>query len=192
MQEYLESDYDVRCSRAWGEVDHDLQWPAEAGRPDCMLLVGGRIEIAGEPLDRVKEYCLRGGSIVGLGSTGKIFENWPEFDEEILGGDVRGDWGDEHEVEVRIVEEKRGHPILQGVRPFVSSGCLYRRASLAPDAAVLLTGTATKGSEPVAWSRRYRGGRFFCTSLGSLDDFSRPDFLRLLANALFWTTRPRW
>jgi type 1 glutamine amidotransferase len=41
----------------------------------------------------------------------------------------------------------------------------------------------------VAWVRLHRGGRVFYTSLGHPDDFRQPSFLRLLVNAIFWTTR---
>jgi type 1 glutamine amidotransferase len=51
----------------------------------------------------------------------------------------------------------------------------------------LLIGTIlAKEPEPVAWTNRYRKSRVFYTSLGNLDDFKNPQFLRLLINAVFW------
>ena len=39
---------------------------------------------------------------------------------------------------------------------------------------------------PVVWTRRYGKGRVFYTSLGHVDDFEQPQFLRLLVNAIHW------
>jgi type 1 glutamine amidotransferase len=41
----------------------------------------------------------------------------------------------------------------------------------------------------VAWVREVAGRRIFYTSLGHPDDFRDENFLRLLLNALEWTTR---
>lgn len=68
-----------------------------------------------------------------------------------------------------------------------SIGGLYRVSPLAEDAQVLLIGTAPEGTEPVAWVRELEGRRIAYTSLGQQDDFKNPDFLRLLANLLFWS-----
>ena len=53
----------------------------------------------------------------------------------------------------------------------------------------LLTGTIPDHTEPVAWTHDYKGARVFYTSLGHPKDFEEPAFVRLIANALFWTAR---
>jgi type 1 glutamine amidotransferase len=53
---------------------------------------------------------------------------------------------------------------------------------------VLLVGTSPESSEPVAWTRNYKSGRIFYTSLGHPRDFAEESFRRLLANALFWAS----
>ena len=40
--------------------------------------------------------------------------------------------------------------------------------------------------EPVAWVNRKGTSRIFYTSLGHPGDFDRPEFRRLLKNAVFW------
>ena len=61
---------------------------------------------------------------------------------------------------------------------------------LSPDIQVLLKGSIPdQPAEAVAWTREYKGGRVFYTSLGAQDTFQKPDFRRMLANALFWTAR---
>jgi type 1 glutamine amidotransferase len=49
-----------------------------------------------------------------------------------------------------------------------------------------VVGERSEHSEPVAWNRLHRGGRVFYTSLGHQKDFRDENFLRLLANAVFW------
>jgi type 1 glutamine amidotransferase len=39
---------------------------------------------------------------------------------------------------------------------------------------------------PVAWTRTYKGGRVFTTTMGASQDFSNEAFRRLLVNAVFW------
>ena len=42
---------------------------------------------------------------------------------------------------------------------------------------------------PVAWTRSYKGGRIFYTSLGAQADFENESFLRLVENAVFWSAK---
>jgi hypothetical protein len=82
------------------------------------------------------------------------------------------------------------HAILTDLprEPFKQGGSLYRASPLKPGADVLLLG-AVEGQpeEPVAWTfQRADGGRSFYTSLGHVDDFTNPAFVRLLLNAVHW------
>lgn len=44
-----------------------------------------------------------------------------------------------------------------------------------------------KPEEPAAWTfKRADGGRSFYTSLGNVDDFKHPSFIRLLVNGIYW------
>ena len=73
------------------------------------------------------------------------------------------------------------------MQPFRSAGSLYKNEGLAGDVEVLMTGTIPEHTEPITWTRTYKGGRIFYTSLGHPQDFTEESFRRLLANALFWT-----
>ena len=65
---------------------------------------------------------------------------------------------------------------------------LYKNEGHAADIQVLLTGSIpSQPTEALAWAREYKGGRVFYTSLGAQDTFAKPDFRRMLANALFWS-----
>jgi hypothetical protein len=97
-----------------------------------------------------------------------------------------------------------------------SAGSLYFVLPLDKRATVLLNGSADRRSEPIAWTMQgargfstpargkspdtpaaaespalagggqKKGGRVFFTSLGHRDDFQRPQFTKLLVNAVFW------
>ena len=54
---------------------------------------------------------------------------------------------------------------------------------------MLLKGSIPDHTEPLAWVREYKGGRIFYTSLGHPDDFKNPNFIQMVTNATFWTTK---
>jgi type 1 glutamine amidotransferase len=78
---------------------------------------------------------------------------------------------------------------LKGVKPFTSVASLYKNPDIAKDTHLLLTGNIPEHTEPLAWTRLHNGGRVFYTSLGHQKDFEEPNFLRLVANALYWTAK---
>lgn len=190
LEEYLQEKWKMKCSRAFSQKKDDLPGLENLERSDCMLLFARRMTIKGEPLERIKRYCRRGGAIVGVRTASHAFENWLEMDKEVLGGDYQGHFGNKL-TEVEIVEAGKDHPILAGVKPFGSRGTLYKNPRIAKDATVLLAGTFPGQTYPVAWVRVHRGGRVFYTSLGHPIDFRDANFLRLLANAISWTSAKR-
>ena len=67
-----------------------------------------------------------------------------------------------------------------------SIGNIYHVALLDKKAVILLTGKSEDKVEPVAWTRYAGGSRVFYTSLGYSEDFEKPQFHRLLVNAIYW------
>jgi putative membrane-bound dehydrogenase-like protein len=189
FQEYLENNYPIRCSRAFRKADEDLPGLENLASCDVAVFFTRRLKIAGEQLERVKRYCQSGKPIVALRTASHGFQNWLAFDRDILGGNYRSHYGAGPITAIQIAEKAKDHPILDGVRSFESAGSLYRNAGIGPDVEVLLTGSIPGNQEPVAWTRVYRGGRIFYTSLGHLNDFKNENFRRMLVNALFWTTK---
>jgi type 1 glutamine amidotransferase len=188
LQAHLENNTPTQCTRAFARSKSELPGLHHLDRCDCMLLFTRRMEIEGRSLERIKAYCRRGGPIVAVRTAGHGLQNWPTMDKDVLGGDYQGHY-DNRIAGITLVESAKQHPVLTGVRPFVAHGTLYKNRCLATDAKVLLTGSFPDHSHPVAWTRPNQSGRVFCTSLGHPDDFQEPDFLRLLTNAIFWTTR---
>jgi len=123
---------------------------------------------------------------VGVRTAGHAFRNWLAFDKKVLGGNYKGHYGGGAATEVRFADAAKDHPVLAGVEPFASHYSLYKNTGFAGDVTLLATATAKGKTEPVAWTRRHKGGRVFYTSLGGPEDFRNPDFRRMLTNAVFW------
>lgn len=189
FQEFLEKNYDVKCSRAFRKTDDDLPGLNNLDTCNVILLFTRRLTISGRQLEKIKKYCQSGRPIVGVRTASHAFQNWLALDKEVLGGNYQGHYGSGPPVEVHIETQAKTHPILTSVKPFQSSGSLYKNSGLAKDTEILLTGTIPGHSEPVAWTRTCNGGRVFYTSLGHQKDFADDTFKRLLVNALFWTAK---
>jgi len=186
LKEYLEKNYNVRCTLLSQRAKDDL--PGLEALDDCDVLLPftRRSMITGDQLERVKAYCLAGKPIVGVRTASHAFQNWLDFDREVLGGNYKGHYAQGPETTIRVDAKAKDHPILANVKLSKSVGSLYRNTGLASDAQVLMTGSIPDHTEPIAWTRIYKGARIFYTSLGHPQDFQDENFRRLLANALFW------
>jgi putative membrane-bound dehydrogenase-like protein len=189
FQKYLEENYNVQCSRAFRKADDDLPGLDNLDKCDVMLLFTRRLTIKGKQLEQVQKYCKSGKPIVAVRTASHAFQNWPQLDKQILGGNYKGHYGSGPAAKVAIVDKAKKHPILAGVKQFESAGSLYKNTGLAKDVEVLLTGSIPDHTEPVAWTRQFKGGRIFYTSLGHQKDFKNEYFRHLLVNALYWTTK---
>jgi putative membrane-bound dehydrogenase-like protein len=189
FQEFLEKNFNVTCTRAFRKTDDDIPGLENLDSCDVAVLFTRRLKPQGEALERVKRYFLSGKPVVGVRTASHAFQTWLELDKEVLGGSYTGHGPKGVACELTFTDKAKGHPILEGVKPFVSKASLYRNAKNAEDTETLLLGTAGGKTEPVAWTRIYKGGRIFYTSLGDPGDFRNDDFKRMLVNALFWVTK---
>lgn len=183
---FVESRYPVQCTLLTARGTDDLPGLEALDDCDVALFFTRRLTIDGDQLERVKRYVLAGRPLVGVRTASHGFQNWLEFDELVLGGNYRGHFRNDLSQRARVVPGTKGHPIVRGIDTIASRGSLYKTSPLAPDAIVLLESTSPEGTEPAAWTRDFRGGRAFYTSLGAQGDFENAGFLRLLTNALFW------
>jgi type 1 glutamine amidotransferase len=152
---------------------------------DTLVVFTRRLLTAGAELVRFQAYCRAGRPIVGIRTASHAFQNWLDFDADILGGHYEGHYGSGEITRVTVVDGVADHPILTEVPPFDAYGSLYRNTPLATDTTPLLTGTEGQHQEPVAWTCE-RAGRAFYTSLGHQKDFWELDFLRLVRNGIAW------
>jgi type 1 glutamine amidotransferase len=189
FQKHLEEHYAVECTRAFRKTDIDLPGLEALDQCDVAIFFTRRLTIEGEQLERVKKYALSGKPIIGIRTASHGFQKWLDMDKEVLGGSYKNHYGQGLKCEIAVVESGKKHPILNGVKPFATAGGLYKNPDIAKDTTVLLQGTIPEHTEPVAWVREYKGGRIFYTSLGHPDDFQNESFIRMLTNAVFWTTR---
>jgi putative heme-binding domain-containing protein len=187
FQQFLEKNYNVQCTRAFRKADDDLPGLENLETCDAILLFARRLTIKGEQLERIKKYCTSGKPIVAIRTASHAFQNWLALDKEVFGGDYQNHYSDKLKTKVEIVDKAKDHPILAGVKPFESPGSLYKNPHVAKDVAILLMGDNGENTEPIAWTRTFKSGRIFYTSLGHQRDFENESFKRMLVNALFWT-----
>ena len=189
FKQFLETNYGFNCVYLERTRGEDIPGLDALAKADLVILFVRRMTLPAEQLGRIKNYLESGKPLIGLRTASHSFENWKEFDHEVLGGNYHNHHSDKLVATVRIVPEATEHPILKGVeREFVAGGSLYLNSPLPPSSTVLLMGSITdQPPEPVAWTHSYRGARVFYTSLGHPKDFENPAFRRLLVNAIFWT-----
>ncbi len=190
LQKYLESRYQVACTRAFRKTDDNVPGLENLETCDVMVLFTRRLTITGEQLERVKKYCLSGKPLVGIRTASHAFQNWLDLDKEVLGGNYKNHYpASLLGTMIDYTTKGKSHPILAGVKLTKSEGTLYKNTGLAKDVDILLEGSVRVTPEPIAWTRLYKGGRIFYTSLGHQKDFEDENYLRMIANAIFWTTQ---
>ena len=202
LKKHLETTLKATCTilQAKKRQGDDVPGMEALDDADLMVLFMRRQGLKGDQLERFKRYAAAGKPIVGVRTASHAVQTWLVFDKEVLGGNYKGHFGHGEGTIVSLRHERLGHPVLRGVLPFRSKGGMYRNTGLATDCDILAYGEIrmvpkdkpnappTVHREPIAWTRLYKGGRIFYTSLGHQDDFKDPAFLRLLTNAVLWTT----
>ncbi len=188
LEAYLHDHYEVEVAFLKA-TDWDVL-PGLEALDDCdvALFYTRRLTLDGEDLEKVRAYKESGRPFVALKTASHGFQRYLQFDAEVLGGNYRGHFGHGPTKEVGVMPAAREHPALKGVGPIRSRYSLYRTKPLADDTETLMIGRTpfSEGWQPVTWTRKYKGGRIFYTSLGGLRDFEGDSFKRLVANALFW------
>ena len=186
FRDYVEREHPVLPTLIVYQDEDDNQSLQPVDDADVLLVFTRRRNTDGEELERFKAYCEAGKPVVGVRTASHAFQNWLDFDKDVLGGSYAMHWDHGPEARGRCEAASAGHPLLTGVSEFNSAGSLYRNTPIADDASLLLSAAAAEHDEPVTWTRLHRGGRVFYTSIGHQEDFREPNFLRLLANAVLW------
>jgi type 1 glutamine amidotransferase/nicotinamidase-related amidase len=188
------------CTVVLGRGD-DLTGIEALKTADVAVLYARRKALPKEQMDVLRAYLDAGRPLVALRTASHAFSikgeppagcaQWITFDRDVLGCEYRGHAGNQLGADVTIPAEASKHPILAGVKPrqWHSRGSLYKSTLLDTEAVVLLRGATKDLAEPVAWTRSYKGGRVFYTSLGHRDDFAQPQFQTLLVGAVHWAMK---
>lgn len=162
----------------------DLDGSDALPETDVAVVFTRRIKLDADDLAHWKSFCAAGRGIVGIRTASHAIDSWPEFDQQILGGDYRGHFGVRPAV-ISLVNP--AHFILSGFKPFPTDGKLYKNPKPAKNIATLLRAKTQDSDEPVAWTRIRGNQRIFYTSLGIPADFEHEAFVEMLVRAVFWT-----
>jgi hypothetical protein len=138
-----------------------------------------------ETVDTGSEDLANADCVIVFGQGLHMACHWSNFDATRFTAD-KPETGRDKPTEIEISPAAEGHPLLNGVDPFVSRRKAPVCVPIPADATVLLTVATSAGVYPVAWVGHRRHGRTFHTTLGSPEDFQQPAFVRLLLNALAW------
>jgi type 1 glutamine amidotransferase len=188
--------YNCTCLR--GEKEVGIAGLEQLATADVLVLFVRRHALPKEQMAMIRRYLDAGKPLVALRTASHAFdlrtkrpadwEVWPSFDHDVLGGNYHDHYANRSGTEVVVADGAASHPILAGLPPgaWTSTATLYKASPLASTARVLLLGKWQGRVEPVAWTNRYREGRVFYTSLGTVDDFRAPQFRIMLVNALHW------
>jgi type 1 glutamine amidotransferase len=187
LKKYLESKYPSLVTMIAAKSDSDLPGLENLEKCEVVVLFTRRLKLEGDQLDRIKKYCTSGKPLVGIRTASHGIQTWLDLDKDVLGGNYKGHYKEGSLCDVSLPTDNKSRPILNGVKPFKSKGSLYKNIGLAKDVDVVLTGAIPDHAEPIAWTRMYKGGRIFYTSLGHQKDFEEESFLRLMTNAILWS-----
>ena len=143
-------------------------------------VVGIRTASHAFTLDRSRQQMPEGG-----------YQEWLDFDREIFGCHYHSYFKDEVPRMAQVDPSAEQLPIMTGIsrEPFLPGSNVYKLLPLEVGATAGATSVPVKNEplQPVAVTfLRADGGRSFYTSLGHVDDFQNPTFLRLLVNAIHW------
>jgi type 1 glutamine amidotransferase/nicotinamidase-related amidase len=133
------------------------------------------------------------GVVGANGNTSDFLDQWPEFDQDVLGGNYQGHYGTlKVGIEYSVVPGMENHPLFKGIStvdfigPVARLNSLYKNRPLrSPGIQVLLLGTIPdRPSEPVLWINNRGKGKVIYTSLGHWEDWKNEKFRRIMFNAV--------
>lgn len=187
LAEYLEREHGMRCEvlsfDASGTRLPGIERLLEA---DTAVFHVRRKTLVPEQLAILKRFFASGKGFVALRSTSHGWENWKEFDREILGMRYGGPGGNNFGLAERL--HRSPHPIWEGVAGLDTRKDLYRVSEPAADTTVILEGETKNGRMPVAWTRPH--GRARLVYLALFYEIDQPPLRRAVANALRWVSAP--
>ena len=186
LKKYLENKYPSLVTLISAKSEKDLPGLEALEKCDVAVLFTRRLKLEGDQLERIKKYVTSGKPVVGIRTASHGIQSFLEIDKEVFGGNYKGHYEAGPICEVNFPDDTKKRPILDGVKPFKSKGSLYKNTGHNKDIDVILYGSIKDHTEPIAWTRTYKGGNIFYTSLGAQSDFEDENFLRLMTNGILW------
>lgn len=213
----------VNCEFALGKEEfkepnlHNIENLQILNDADLAVIQVRRRALPSKQMNLIKEYASSGKPILGLRTASHAFAaaqtvpreggnivaaagqvsgslvQWPEFDQEVLGGNYQGHYGAMKEgIVFSIVPGMENHPLFKGVSaedfigPVVALHTLYRNRPLrSENIQVLLQGSISdKPVEPVLWINHRGKGKVIYTSMGHWEDWKIEKFRQIMFNTV--------
>lgn len=178
------------------QMQHIVEY-VEAGRP----IIGMRTATHAFNIPAGRRFARYGWQYGG--------EDFPQgFGRQVLGETWIAHHG-HHKVESTrgiIAPGAEDHPVLRGIEDgdiWGPTDVYTVRLPLPEDSRPLVLGQVLAGMEPedppveggkndpmmpIAWTKTYKGGRVFCTTMGAATDLPSEGVRRMLVNAAYWAT----
>lgn len=184
---YLESAHGMKCEVLTFSADGtELRGIERLAAADTAVFHVRRKTLKPEHLAVLKTFFASGKGFIALRSTSHAWENWPDFDREVLGAKYGGPEGNNFGNADQL--HLKPHPIWEEAETIDTKKDLYRMTEFATDIEVILEGETKHGRVPVAWTRPHRQSRLVYLAL--FYEIDQPPFQRAVANALRWVTAP--
>ncbi len=181
----------IKCTFLQSDKTDDLPGTEVIKDADLLVVYMRRRTLPEGQLAAFKAHFEAGKPVIGLRTASHAFQNYLEFDKDVLGGNYQNHFSNKEGTDISAAPGSEQHVLLRGVEPlkFHSAGTLYKNSPLSSAAAApLLMGRyGESDSHPVAWTNAHLSGKVFYTSLGAPEDFQVPQFRRLLKNAVLWS-----
>ncbi len=189
LARYLEAEHKLTCTvLAWDAATAGFKDIDRLLEADAAVFFVRRKTPNAHNLDVLRRFFASGKGFVALRSTSHAWENWPDFDAEVLGAKYAGAKGGNFGDAEKLI--RKPHPIWMGTEDFDTKCDLYRYGAVAADVQVIMEGETKNGVAPVAWTRVHHGARLFYLALGYAYDMEKPAFRRIVVNGLRWVSTP--
>lgn len=189
LKVYLERHYAMDCTLVTSQEGPSSFTGLEALRiVDTAVFFVRRKTPAPADLALIREFVDSGKGFVALRTTSHAWENWPEFDQDVLGAKYRGTFAKKP---TSAIVNVYPHAVFTGNETFAGYADqeIYAYENLASDAQVLMEAVVGEKTVPLAWARVHRGGRVFYLAPGGIDYFRNPRYQGVVGNAVLWVAR---
>lgn len=200
-----------------GEGVHNIENMQILNDADLAVVFVRRRALPSEQMNFIKEYVEKGKPVLGIRTASHAFDakkdvpreggglvaaktqvpellaQWPEFDQDVLGGNYQGHYGNMKEgIAFSVSPGMENHPVLKGISPkgFIGpvapSESLYKNRPLrSENIQVLLTGSIpNEPAEPVFWINNLENGKVIYTSMGHWAHWKMDEFYKLMVNSI--------
>ena len=163
--------------------------PEEALRPevlqnyDALIFYANHTTITPSQEKALLDFVEGGKGLVAVHCASAMFGNSEKYIAMVGGAFQRHGTGD-FTADIILPD----HPIMQGIKPFVTWDETYVHNKHNPvDRTVLMERVDAEGKEPYTWVRTQGKGRVFYTAYGHDErTWGKPEFQRMLQNAVVW------